>query len=553
MAVKTYGKINLDIAADQWVITDARPHVCLKIKDIFQRIAKSDVVFKFPNTPENCTDLLWFMDRYPLEIGELDLAVIHSQRSLFHETASELEQILVPDYIPVQVELKDGYAARDYQLMVKDFSARQPRFLLGDDIGVGKTLSGILTLMNPGCLPAAVVVQTHLPKQWKVEGVNKFCNLDVHVIRKTRPYDLPKADVYIFKYSQLAGWSSFFPTRFFRHVIFDECQELRRCESDRYGGAEVLSANAEGCIGMSATPIYNYGDEIFNVLNLIKPYCLGEKWSFLREWAIPHGRHYKIKDPIALGTYLRDNYLMLRRTRGDVARELPPVNTIVYSVGYDEDEVKKSEQLARELAVKVVSGSFVERGQASRELDTMVRHTTGVSKAREVAALVRILLESGEPVLLAGWHRDVYEIWGKDLQEYNPVFYTGTESPKQKEDAKHAFITGRTNLFIISLRSGIGLDGLQSRCRTVVIGELDYSPQVHNQVIGRVDRDGQDDQVTVFYPVSDYGTDPVIIDILGLKSAQAHAIINPLLAMPEQKIDENRMRRLAEWFLKKEK
>lgn len=553
MAIKTYGKLTLNVENNQFIITEAKPHVCIKIKDIFQRIGKSEIVFKFDNTPENCTDILWFMDRYPMEVSELCLNVLNGGRSEFNDTAAELEQILIPGYTPAVVELKDGHTARAYQLQVKDFDAKQPRFLLGDDLGIGKTLSGILTLMNPGKLPAVVVVQTHLPKQWMNEGIKKFTNLSVHIIQKTRPYDLPAADVYIMKYSCLAGWSSFFPTGFFKAAIFDEIQELRRNESARYQGAMVLSENVSSCIGMSATPIYNYGDEIYNVLDIIKPGCLSEKWSFLREWAVQYGMHYKIKDPIALGTYLRDNYLFLRRTRKDVERELPPLNTIVYTVGYDEQEVKRSEELAKQLALKVVSGSFVERGQAARELDAMVRHQTGVSKAREVAAFVRILLENNEPVVLAGWHRDVYGIWEAELWDFNPVFYTGTESPKQKEEAKALFISGKTNLFIISLRSGIGLDGLQHCCKTVVIGELDWSPQVHNQVVGRVDRDGQQDQVTVYYPVSEYGSDPVMIDVLGLKSSQAHGIINPLTAIPEQHTDESRIKKLAEYFLNKKK
>jgi SNF2 family DNA or RNA helicase len=112
-------------------------------------------------------------------------------------------------------------------------------------------------------------------------------------------------------------------------------------------------------------------------------------------------------------------------------------------------------------------------------------------------------------------------------------------------------VSGATNLFIISLRSGIGLDGLQHRCRTVVIGELDWSPKVHDQVIGRVDRDGQANQVTVYFPVSDFGSDPVIIDLLGLKSSQSYGIIDPMKAIPEQHSDESRIKLLAESFLNK--
>jgi SNF2 family DNA or RNA helicase len=166
-----------------------------------------------------------------------------------------------------------------------------------------------------------------------------------------------------------------------------------------------------------------------------------------------------------------------------------------------------------------------------------------------VAQYVRILLENDEPVVLAGWHRDVYNIWLSELAEFNPVMYTGSETGPQKEKAKAAFVNGETNLFIISLRSGAGLDGLQKRCKTIVIGELDWSPKVHDQLIGRVDRDGQPEQVTAIFLVSDCGSDPVIINLLGLKASQSHGIVDPLTMPAEQYSDESRMKVLAQNYL----
>ena len=552
MAIKTFGAIRLNEETNQWEITEAKPHVCIKLKALFPKISKSSSFpFKFNNTPENCHDLLWFMERYPLVMADYHEKLLHRGRKKCLDTAKELEAILMPEYKAAPVKLKNGFEARDYQMKAAEFDSLQKRFLLGDDIGLGKTLTAILSFDNKAKLPAIVCVQTHLPKQWQIDGVEKFTNLTTHIIGKTKPYNLPPADIYIIKYSCLSGWVDVFQTNFFKSAVFDEVQELRRDESQRYQAAKVLSESVDYCMGMSATPIYNFGDEIFNVLDLIKPGCLGDRWDFLREWAIPYGQHHKVVNPTALGTYLRDNYYFLRRTREEVGRELPPINRIVHTVGYDTEAVKRSEEIARELAIKVTQGSFMERGQAARELDVFVRHQTGVSKAREVAAFVRILLECNEPVLLAGWHRDVYGIWERELWEFNPVFYTGTESPAEKEKAKAAFVSGATNLFIISLRSGIGLDGLQHRCRTVVIGELDWSPKVHDQVIGRVDRDGQANQVTVYFPVSDFGSDPVIIDLLGLKSSQSYGIIDPMKAIPEQHSDESRIKLLAESFLNK--
>jgi hypothetical protein len=81
---------------------------------------------------------------------------------------------------------------------------------------------------------------------------------------------------------------------------------------------------------------------------------------------------------------------------------------------------RPTKPLRAKLALKVLSGSFTERGQAARELDMWARRVTGVAKARHVAAYVKILLEAKTPIILGGWHRDVYDIWLKELAPYNP-------------------------------------------------------------------------------------------------------------------------------------
>lgn len=421
-------------------------------------------------------------------------------------------------------------------------------YLTENFIVTHNTLIGILSCLSPQTRPCVAVVQTHLPKQWKAQ-IEMFTNLTVHLIKGTKPYDLPPADIYITKYSCLAGWANVFEKGIFKSAIFDEIQELRHEGTAKYEAAMALSRNVEYCLGLSATPIYNYGNEIYNVLDIIKEKCLGDRYDFLYEWC---GFNYKVvREPQALGTYLRENFLLLRRTRAEVGRELPPINKIVHTVGYNESEAKKAEDIAKQLAIKATTGAFTERGQAFRELDALIRHTTGVSKAVEVAEYVKILLENNEPIVLAGWHREVYDIWMRELKDYKPVLYTGSESPAQKEEAKRKFVSGETNLFIISLRSGIGLDGLQHKSNIVVIGELDWSPKVHDQLIGRLDREGQKEQVTAIYLVSDFGSDPLIVDMLGVKSSQSHNIINPLTAVEDQFSDESRLKLLAEKFLEK--
>lgn len=552
MAMRRLGTLQFDEKNMLWRITRLEPHVCIKLKAIFEKVPKgSSVPFEFLHTMENCHDLKWFQERYPLEISQKDWKLLCRGSSDYKNHVINIERIASDFYVPKPVKLRGSMEPREYQLRGSEIHQRVKRILNGDDLGLGKTLTGILSFFNPATLPALVVVQTHLAEQWKNE-IEKFTNLKAYIIKGTKPYDLVKHDVYIIRYSCIAGWVDKLSTGNFKYVIFDECQELRHAGTQKYCAAACISSAAQYSQGLSASPIYNYGDEIYNVLDVIKPGALGLRDDFLREWCVPIGNNkYKVKDPKALGTYLRESFLFLRRTREEVGMQLPPINKIVHTVGYDSHEVKKHEELCKSLAMAVIRGTFVERGQAAREFDIRLRQSTGIAKAREVSEYVRILLENGEPVLLAGWHREVYNIWMDELSEYNPVLYTGSESPVQKKESFRKFTSGETNLMIISLRSGAGLDGLQHRCKMVVVGELDYSPKVHDQLIGRIDRPGQQDQVTVVYLKTDWGSDPPIINLLGLKASQSHGIIDPLTAAGEQHSDDRRIKYMAEAYLKK--
>jgi hypothetical protein len=88
---------------------------------------------------------------------------------------------------------------------------------------------------------------------------------------------------------------------------------------------------------------------------------------------------------------------------------------------------------------------------------------------------------------------------------------------------------------------------LQKVCRTVVFGELDWSPGVHSQCVGRVYRDGQEDPVVAYFLLSDEGSDPVISDALGLKKTQIEGVVDPTAELTENvESPENGIRRLAE-------
>ncbi len=550
--MKAYGKLTL--RGDVWHI-DAAPHVHMRAKRIFGKLRdQSRGVLMLSHTPELCADLQWFMGRYPLEMDAPTARTLAANAARHRDRIARLEDLLDTRYDPPTFAL--AKPARSYQAREAALLLEAGGLLVGDDVGLGKTVTGICVLSDPRALPAVVVCQTHLTRQWRAKMQEFAPELKVHIIKRRNPYELPThmgagPDVVICSYGMVTGGWSKVLARYAKFVIFDEVQELRHMGTQRYGAALDLCEALPYRMGLSATPIYNYGAEIFSVLDLLRPGCLGTFEEFHTEWC---GKNDILKDPKAFGTWARDNFLIVRHTRAEVGRELPPVTRITQTVQSDTKELDKVKNTAVQLARTILANAPQSRGavgSASRELTVLLRQYTGIAKAPHVADFVRMLLEQGESVVLCGWHREVYAIWLEKLAEFNPVMYTGTESPTQKAAAAAAFVSGESKLFIISLRSGAGLDGLQVASECIVFGELDYSPGVHEQCIGRIARDGQDNHVMAYFLVSEEGSDPPIIEIVGLKREQKEGIMNPTIDFIERVDDGgDHVRRLAASYLK---
>lgn len=564
--MKTYGTITYD---DGWFYIHAQPHVRIRIKRIFSRLENAGQLVRLQALPEIAFELDWLTKRYPMQVEESTRKRLEQLGQQWVERQTAIERIIeAPDYTPPLFML--SLPPRAYQAQAADMVLKSGHLLLADDVGLGKTASGICVLTEREALPALVVTMTHLPKQWRSELAKFAPTLRTHIVKKGSPYDLhigwrgrrePFPDVIISNYAKLAGWAEVLSGTV-RTVIFDEVQELRHAGTDRYDAATQIAHAARWRMGLSATPVYNYAGEIFNIMEVLAPGSLGFKHEFTREWctviaAVGDGEdRLSAKEPSALGTYLREQGLLLRRTRAEVGRELPELTVIPHHIDADLDKISELTASVAELARTILAQQGItneQRMRAGAELDWKLRMATGVAKAPYVAEFVRMLVETGEPVVLYGWHHEVYSIWADKLKDLHPVFYTGKESPTQKEAAKRAFVRGDSKVFVMSLRAGAGLDGLQEVCAVGVFGELDWSPMVHTQCIGRYHRDGQKKPAVAYYLLAEDGSDPVVADILGIKRAQSEGILNPTgnLFEPIKNDGGSHIARLARDFLER--
>ena len=473
-------------------------------------------------------DVNWLMMRYPLEIAPRDRELWKNalaqarEHVLLRMNAEKLPRRSTPPEGTFEGEL------REFQKEGLSFLLANPRTLLADEMGLGKTVQALACLAAAKEFPALIVVPPHLLRNWQTE-ITRFLRLEgkparVCVLTGLKPYQPPEADVYIIHYLLLRGWKQALPQMGFKAVVFDEIQELRHGGTEKYSAASLLAEECERVIGLSGTPIYNKGSEIWNVVNILDYHCLGDWESFTRAWCDGYGNHL-VRNPALLGEHLRREGLILRRTKEEVLAELPPKRRLVQEIDSDD---KVYRELMRPVMDKL--GSLLalhpdakERALLEEQVGRGERQATGVAKAPFVAAFVRALEDSGEKVLLFAHHHAVMDIYRRELAAYRPVFITGRESTAQKEEAVARFMEGKTNLCVISLRAASGLNLQRASC--VVFGELDWSPAVHSQAEDRAHRMGQKDSILCYYLVAPRGSDRDMQDALGLKVSQFVALM----------------------------
>ncbi len=521
---RTYGTLSYNRRSKCWTVK-GDPSVTEMCKRLFPGSAGSKRgEARFTAHRRMVGALMWLMLRFPLEVNPRDRALwdkaVQDARdhAVRKAIAARLPERMTPPEGSFTGEL------RPFQQEGLAFLLQHDRSLLADEMGLGKTVQALSYLASTDSFPALVIPPAHLTRNWQEEA-SRFLRLHgekprIHVIKGLKPYDLPEADIYIMHYLLLRGWKEVLPTLGFKAVIFDEVQELRHTGTEKYSAASLLSESCERVIGLSGTPIYNTGGEIWNVINILDYHFLGDWESFSREWCYGYGNAVVVK-PQLLGDYLRREGLMLRRTKQEVLKELPPKRRAVQEVDWND---KLYAQLMAPVLPDVIrwktDGTLTASARAmlAESISPHVRQATGIAKAPYVCQFVRALLDSGEKVLLFAHHHAVMDTYKQELKHYRPGFITGRETISAKADAVERFMSGKTDVLCISLRAASGLNLQRATC--VVFGELDWSPAVHPQAEDRAHRMGQEDSLLCYYLVAPQGSDAAMQEARGLKVSQ---------------------------------
>jgi SNF2 family DNA or RNA helicase len=297
----------------------------------------------------------------------------------------------------------------------------------------------------------------------------------------------------------------------FATLVVDEAQALKNPSTRRARAARHLNAGFR--IALSGTPLENHLGELWSLFAIIFPGLLGSWDQFRERFAAPIERG---KDPdanAALSRVLRP--FLLRRTKQEVARELPPRTEIQVPVALSEEEWTLYED-ARLAAVAEVSqqGKGLRNEQqrfqvlaALTRLRLLASHPrlydgqsrVTSSKMRRLLELLEELRSEGHRALVFSQFTSHLELVQEELERagFTYQYLDGSTPAASRAERIQAFQEGAGEVFLISLKAGG--TGINLTAADYVI-HLDpwWNPAVEDQATDRAHRIGQTRPVTVY-------------------------------------------------------
>ena len=242
----------------------------------------------------------------------------------------------------------------------------QPRFILADEVGLGKTIEAALVMkemiFRRGYKKVLVIAPSPLLIQWQQELKNKF-NEDFTVVK--RKNFVQSGDNHWRNFKKVITSIDFIKNPKYSDeilktkwdiVIFDEAHRLRRDYNKitrAYLFAEKISRKTECLLLLTATPFRGKLEELFYLIHLIDPNILGPYQTFINDYVI--GNKQDLKEKISKVLLRRRKVEVggfTKRFAKTVRIELTPIERQFY----DEmtDYVKREYNLAMQTSNRAI-------------------------------------------------------------------------------------------------------------------------------------------------------------------------------------------------------
>lgn len=495
-----------------------------------------------PDSIESVKQIKLIMDRYPLEI----LSKSAWQRKIVKTYTPK------PALPPIKYHLNRAKAGEQFRGKLLNFQKEGLDFLLkssgnallADEMGLGKTVQTLsYVATEKQTFPVLVVAPLVTLNNWERE-ISKFMKKKSRngriiesesststIIRTGKSKELPVTDFYIINYELLYKRLSDLSKLNIRTIVCDEVHNLRSKTTQKYKAVKKLAAlpSLSYRIGLSGTPIYNRGSEIWPIVDILRPGLLGSFKEFCEYFCYVNekGKAIVLENKRASLRNELQKHVMLRRKKSDVLKELK--DKVRYKEVIDADTDYYFDELGKiwtklEEEQKDAETAFDKSASYQRAIQSE-RQIAGVAKLPHVINFVKNIMEIEESVVVFCHHKVIHKLLHESLQEFSPVSIIGGQTDKTRQEQIDKFQKGESKLMIAGLRAGnVGIN--LTRAKYVIFAELDWSPAIHRQAEDRLHRIGQKNTVFAYYLIGNGTLDDHVANILVDKSYEIDSIMD---------------------------
>ncbi len=525
-----------------WKVTGSRAvsMVSRLIPEAWYGEAVDEVII--PDSPDNVKQLKLIMDRYPLGI---------LSKSAWHRKISKAASPK-PAPPPVEHKLSRAKPGPQFRGRLMNFQKEGLDFLikssgnalLADEMGLGKTVQTLAYVSTEKqAFPVLVVAPLVTLSNWERE-IAKFVKKKSRngriigsespsstVIRTGKRQELPRADFYVINYELLHKRLGDLAGIGFRTMVCDEVHNLRSKTTQKYRAVKRLAAlpTTSFRIGLSGTPIYNHGSEIWPIVDILRPGLLGSFKEFCEYFCYinDRGKAIVLRSKRASLRNELQKHVMLRRKKSDVLKELK--DKVRYKEVIESDTEYYIEELNKIWALleeeQRAATSNVDKFASYRRAIRSERQVAGVAKLPHVINFVKNIMEIEESVVVFCHHKLIHRLLHESLAEFSPASIIGGQSDGERQGQIDSFQRGESRLMIAGIRAGnVGIN--LTRAKYVVFAELDWSPAIHRQAEDRLHRIGQKSTVFAYYLIGHGTLDDHVAGVLVDKGYEIDAIMD---------------------------
>jgi superfamily II DNA or RNA helicase len=420
--------------------------------------------------------------------------------------------------------------------------------VLADDMGLGKTVQilALLTLeKSRGNLvePALVIAPTSLMTNWFNEAQKFAPELKVLVLhgadRKQKFSSISGHDVVLTTYPLIARDREILFARDWHMAILDEAQTVKNPDAATSRLIRDLKAKHRFCL--TGTPMENHLGELWSIMNFTNPGYLGDKAAFARQWRTPIEKRADVARAAVLARRVKP--FLLRRTKAEVAAELPPKTEILETIVlegrqrdlYDSIRLSMSAKVRKAIAARGLAKSHIVVLEALLRLrqtccdPALLKLDDGVerpsAKLDRLMEMVLELLSEGRKIIVFSQFTSMLALIRLRLDAERIRYSVLTGETSDRKGAIETFQSGATDVFLVSLKAGgVGLN--LTAADTVIIFDPWWNPAVEQQAIDRAHRIGQDKAVFVYRLVAAGTVEEKMDELKGRKRALADSLFD---------------------------